>query len=246
MKNLILISFLLCSLTGKATNPVLPDSLMETKTAFSNYVDFLYLQIDDTTLNKLALEDGLKGYFYLKSENKLNDTSVLTIVDFTKSANEDRLICINPIEGKLLWKSVVSHGEKSGGLYPYKFSNKTDSHQSSIGFFVTGQRWNDHRLGECLQLYGKEYSNYKALTRGIIVHAADYATCEFMDTYGELGRSYGCPAVPHDGYEEFLDLIDNQSCYYIYHKDWRYHHYSKILNRKNFLIEFGRDFGLLL
>jgi len=243
--NIRIILFLMMCSGLSSAKMVLPDSLQDTYSAFNNYVDFIYLQLDDSTLNKAALSDGLKGYFSLKNENKLKDTSVLTIVDFTQSGNQERLFVINPLSGDLYWKSLVAHGQKTGGLYAKHFSNKDNSHQSSIGFYVTGQRWNDYRLGECLQLYGKEYTNYKALTRGIIVHAAEYATCDFINKYGTLGRSYGCPAVPYDGYQDFLNLIDEGTCYFIYYPDWRYHGHSKVLNKRNYLIEFGQDFDLL-
>lgn len=247
MLRIIVISFVsLMPLLSKANGPVLPDSLVEVKSSFDNYIDYTYNILGDTTLTKEALSDGLRGYYQLKSQNKLKDTSILTIADFSQSCNNERLYVIDMTQLKIIWKSLVSHGEKSGGEYAKWFSNKEDSHQSSIGFYVTGQRWHDGRLGECLQLYGREYCNYHALTRGIIVHKADYANPEFIEKYGTLGRSYGCPAVPTEGYLEFLDLIDDGSCYFIYHPDWRYHRYSKMLNGRDYLIEFGFDLGFLL
>ena len=36
------------------------------------------------------------------------------------------------------------------------------------------------------------------MDRNIVVHGADYATKEFMDKYGFLGRSLGCPAIPEE------------------------------------------------
>ncbi len=230
----------------RAHNPVLPDSVSEVKTSFENYVDYVYIQVNDSSLNKQSLYEGLRGFYQLKYEGKIKDTSKLTIVDFSKSGNEERLYVLDLKENTLLWKSLVSHGEKTGGLYAKHFSNTQDSHQSSLGFYVTGQRWHDSRLGECLQLYGREYCNYRALTRGIIVHKADYANCEYIERNGTLGRSYGCPAVPEEGYLDFVNLIDEGTCYFIYHPNRNYHRYSKLLNRKDYLIEFGRDFGFLL
>jgi hypothetical protein len=246
MLKITLAFVLLVSGFAHANNPVLPDSVKEVKTSFENYVDYMYLQVNDSSMNKQSLAEGLRGFYQLKAEGKIKDSSKLTIVDFSKSGNEERLYVIDLFENTLLWKSLVSHGEKTGGLYAKHFSNTTDSHQSSLGFYVTGQRWHDGRLGECLQLYGREYCNYKALTRGIIVHKADYANCEYIEQNGALGRSYGCPAVPEEGYEDFVNLIDEGTCYFIYHPNRNYHRYSKLLNRRDYLIEFGRDFGFLL
>ena len=222
------------------------DSVSAAETSFNNYVDYMYHCIGDTSLTKDALRDGLIGYYNLKSQGKLKDTTKLTIVDFTQSGNNERLYVIDITNQSLIWKSLVAHGQKTGALYAKHFSNRSNSHQSSIGFYVTGQRWHDGRLGDCLQLYGKEYSNSKALTRGIIIHAADYATCEFINKYGTLGRSYGCPAVPFDGYNAFLDIIDNGTCYFIYYPSSGYKVQSKLINADAYLTEFAHDQNLYL
>ena len=68
---------------------------------------------------------------------------------------------------KMLFSSVVSHGRNSGGNYAVSFSNRTGSHQSSLGFYLTGETYQG-RNGYSLTLDGLEKGiNDKARERAI-------------------------------------------------------------------------------
>ena len=220
------------------------DSLCVPEIGYSHYVKDLHASIADSTLNFKALDYALRGYHYLKAKGKLKDTTMLTVVDFSMSGNEKRMFLIDLNSMKLVRKSLCAHGVNSGALYPRKFSNIDESRQSSLGFYVTGKAWNDRRLKYCLRLDGQESFNDNAQSRGIIIHAADYATQEFIDKYGTLGRSYGCPAIPWDGYEELINTIKEGTCFYIYYPDRKYLKYSKMINRSLYLEDFAKSHGL--
>ena len=71
------------------------------------------------------------------------------------------------------------------------------------------------------------------------MHGADYATYEFLEKNGgTLGRSYGCPAMPHENFEQVVEWIKGGSCLYIYHPNPSHHRYSRYLNRSNYLEDF--------
>lgn len=237
---IILVWFLSCF----ALSSVAQDSL-KVEEEFNLYSENFYNCLNDTSLTYDAFRQALQGYYHLKAQAELEDTTVFSVVDFSKSGNEKRFYVISILEERVLHKSLVAHGQKTGGLYAKNFSNTDNSHQSSYGFYVTATKWDDSRLGTCLQLRGKEYCNWKALTRGIVIHAADYATEEWVRKYGTLGRSYGCPALPFKEYDKVMELIDNRTAYFIYFPSKNYQRYSKILNSSIYLGEFSKDFGFV-
>lgn len=172
---------------------------------------------------------ALKGYFDLHSKGLLRNPDYLTIVDMTKSSNEPRMFIIDTKTWQVIHKSLVAHGMNTGEEYAQDFSNEEHSHQSSLGFFLTGEVYNGkHDMS--VKLDGLEYSNNRARERGVVIHAADYVSKEYIKDNGRLGRSYGCPALPRAGYESVVEKIKEGSCYFIYYPDKYYMKKSKFIN----------------
>lgn len=181
-------------------------------------------------LSKQAFTDAVKGYNYLQSKQLLNNTSVLTIVDYSKPSSQKRLYVLDMATGKILFNTLVAHGRNSGLEYATSFSNKEESHQTSLGFFVTQNTYNGGN-GYSLKLKGCEKGiNDKATERAIVMHGAAYANENFLQNNGYLGRSYGCPAVPEKINTKIIDAIKNGSCMFLYHPTKKYTTVSKILN----------------
>ncbi len=158
---------------------------------------------------------ALKGYYKMIEEGELKNNK-LTIVDFSKSSTQKRLWVIDMIENKVLLESVVAHGRKTGDEFATHFSNKIDSHMSSLGFYKTGETYNGSN-GFSMRLDGVEKGiNDNARTRAIVVHGANYASEKLGLQQGRLGRSYGCPAVPVEINKELIELIKDESCLFIY------------------------------
>lgn len=186
---------------------------------FDAYARRLYSSIGETTLSYNAFVLALKGYYLLKAENKLGNTNVLTVIDFSKPANENRFYLIDVLNGKLLLKTLVAHGRNTGEVYATKFSNKPNSYQSSLGLFLTGETYTGAH-GLSMRLDGTERSiNDNARMRDIVVHAADYVSSSFVSTYGRLGRSLGCPALPAEYVSMVVEKIKNGSCFFAYYPD---------------------------
>jgi hypothetical protein len=110
------------------------------------------------------------------------------------------------------------------------FSNRAKSHQSSLGFYVTGSTYyGEHGLS--LRLQGLETGfNDHAVRRNIVVHGASYIGNDYLQENKVMGRSYGCPAVPSDEASEIINLIKDGSCLFIYHPTKIYLQKSRILN----------------
>ena len=210
----------------------------QAKDNFNLFTQNLYAKTNDSTLNYLAFKQAITGYMNMYKRNEINIERYLTIIDFSKPSNEERLFIFDVCDQKMVYKSIVSHGQKSGGLYARKFSNVNNSHQSSIGFYVTTSTYQSRKYKLALRLAGKEYTNSHASSRGVVMHAADYATYEFLEKYGTLGRSYGCPALPHKNFEQVVSWIKNGSCMYIYYPNRSYQRHSKYLNKKDYLSDF--------
>jgi len=187
------------------------------------------LHLADMGLSEKAFDYAYKGYQYLVKRQRLANTGILAICDFSQSSNKKRLYVLDVTNNKVLLTSYVAHGRGSGNEFAMRFSNRARSHQSSLGFYVTSSTYyGDHGLS--LRLQGLEPGfNSLAMKRSIVVHGAAYIGDDYLNTNKFMGRSYGCPAVPESECAEVIDLIKNGTCFFIYHPTKKYLQSSKIL-----------------
>lgn len=188
------------------------------------------LELGTLGLSKPAFELAFKGYQKLIKKQKLGHPEILTICDLSQSSNRKRLYILNLEENKVLVTTYVAHGRGSGGEYASRFSNNNRSHQSSLGFYITGSTYyGEHGLS--LRLKGLEVGfNDRAARRSIVLHGATYVGDEYLNTNKFMGRSYGCPAIPAGECDEVIDLIKNGTCLFVYYPAKKYLQRSKILN----------------
>lgn len=196
---------------------------------FTSFAEESYNRLGTKELFFKPYNLALRGYYQLLSQDKLRNPDFLTIVDFTKSSNEERMFIIDMHSWQVVHTSLVSHGMKTGEEFAQDFSNTESSHQSSLGFYLTGEVY-DGKHDRSLKLDGLEYSNSNARERGVVVHAAEYVSYDYIKENGRLGRSYGCPALPHDGYESVIKRIKEGSCFFIYYPQKEYMKKSKMVN----------------
>lgn len=181
----------------------------------------------DSTVFALAF----RGYANLLQQGKLNNDSILTIVDYSKSANEKRMWVINLKTQKILFHEWVAHGKNTGMVYAGKFSNKPESHQSSLGFMITGEIYQGKHPNS-LKLHGIEKGiNTNAYSRGIVIHGAFYASPSFIESNGHLGRSFGCPAVRMEIGDTLVKTLQGGSCVFSYYKNTAYLAKSEYLQK---------------
>jgi hypothetical protein len=192
----------------------------------------LYEQINlqDAGLSKKAFFYAFTGYTYLLNHHMLSNENIITVCDFSQSSRNKRLYIIDLGEKTILINTYVAHGRKTGGEFARSFSNRMNSHKSSIGFFVTEQEYNGDN-GISLKIRGVERGfNDKAERRGIVIHGSDYVGDDFLNWNKSNGRSFGCPAVPSNQIDQVIDTIKEGSCLFIYHPTKKYLVKSKILN----------------
>lgn len=188
------------------------------------------MELEEYGLDKKTFEYAWLGYQNLLKKGKLYRDNILSICDFSQSSRKKRLYIIDVASKKLLLNTYVAHGRNSGGEYARSFSNKPESHQSSLGFYLTKNIYfGEHGLS--LKIDGLEKGfNDKAHARKIVIHGANYIGNNFLQENPFNGRSYGCPAVPAKQSETVINTIKNGSCLFIYHPTKRYLTQSKILN----------------
>ncbi len=189
------------------------------------------LRLDTLSLSKEAFLYAMQGYKSLQEKGELGNDKILTIADFSLPSSKKRLFIIDMETGKLLYNTFVSHGRNSGTDMATNFSNRMESHQSSLGFYVTRTTYSG-RNGYSLKLDGMEAGiNDNALARAIVVHGSNYVNEKMINAKGYIGRSYGCPAVPSKLAKVIINTIRNGSCLFIYGNDTHYLGMSKMLSQ---------------
>lgn len=180
----------------------------------------MYNQLHSATASALPKKESftkaLEGFYALKAQGKVTK-DVLTLVDFSLSSNTKRLWVIDLATNTVLFHSLVAHGRNTGEEFAKKFSNKSESYQSSLGFYVTGEIYTG-KHGKSLRLDGQERGvNDNARNRAVVMHGADYVSESFIRNHNRLGRSQGCPAIPVELTNDIIDTIKDKSCLFIYH-----------------------------
>ena len=192
---------------------------------FVHFVDDIYVSANlaQTGMDSAVFEKAIIGYYNLKSANLLPaNSSVLTVVDFSKSSSTKRMWIIDLQKRKLLLNTWVAHGQGSGADMANAFSNTEESHQSSLGFYVTDDIYVG-KHGRSLRLNGVDVGfNDKARERAIVLHGADYVNKNTIDHLGRLGRSFGCPAVSTEVVEQVINTIKNRNVLFINANDNAY------------------------
>ncbi len=182
----------------------------------NNVADRVHYISTRFNINEQAVQMALTGYQKLRSLGKLANIQYLTIADFSKPSNEERLFIIDMNIMKVVVKSLVAHGRNSGTKMATQFSNRYASFQSSLGFYITGGIYKG-KHGASLTLEGIEKGiNDQAKDRAIVIHGADYVSNQLIKQQGYIGRSLGCPAVPNNQVVEIINTIKGASCLFVY------------------------------
>ncbi|MFD1095139.1 murein L,D-transpeptidase catalytic domain family protein [Salegentibacter chungangensis] len=207
--------------------PVKPAPLSFKEEVKNLYGDFKAANSSMPALS--VFEQAMKGYAKLDKAGRVANR-LLTVIDFDMSSSKKRMWIMDMEDKKVLFNTFVSHGKNTGVEFANKFSNQVNSHQSSLGFYVTGETYYG-KNGLSLFIDGMEKGfNSNARKRYVVIHGADYATKNFINRYGRLGRSYGCPAVPNGIAKDLINRIKGKSVVFIHKSDKKYQNKSSYLN----------------
>ncbi len=165
-----------------------------------------------------VLQLALKAYNNA-AKSGVAQKSLITIIDYSLPSTQRRLWVMDVKQNKVIYHTLVAHGQGSGDNHAKRFSDKHGSHQSSIGVFKTGKTYSG-KHGLSLELHGLEKGfNSNALSRRVVIHAANYVTEGSAKHLGRLGRSWGCPALsPHEA-KPIINTIKDGSLLFVYYPD---------------------------
>jgi hypothetical protein len=181
-------------------------------------------------LDQKAFEYAWRGYHNLLKKGLIQKRSVLSICDFSQSSRTKRMYVIDVQHKKLLYRTYVAHGQNSGDEYATTFSNEPDSYKSSLGFYVTQRTYMGHN-GLSLKLNGVDSGfNDMAMKRQIVLHGSAYVSDRYMQDYGTLGTSLGCPALPAAISGKIIRTVKDGSVLFIYHPTQQYLSHSTVIN----------------
>ncbi|WP_223241285.1 murein L,D-transpeptidase catalytic domain family protein [Flammeovirga sp. EKP202] len=193
---------------------------MENESLLSTLYDTAHLK--DEGLSFDAFKKGMIAYLNLINKKQINNTRVVSILDFNQPSTAKRFYIIDVTSGKLLLKTYVSHGVNSGLLYAENFSNIVNSKQSSLGIYKAAETYTG-KYGLSLKLDGLERNiNDNARKRAIVLHPAKYVSEHFIHQNGYMGRSFGCPAVSYQDHKKVIQYIKGGSVLYIHTNIERY------------------------
>ena len=154
----------------------------------------------------------------------------LAVIDFSLPSSEERMWIFNLADQSLLMRELVAHGRNSGNLLSTQFSNIEGSYQSSIGLFRGAESYRG-KHGYSLRLDGLEPGfNDLARRRAIVIHGADYVDPSWVDAYGRIGRSLGCPAVRQEITPQVVDNRKGGQLVFKYYPDKEWLTRSGLLN----------------
>lgn len=192
---------------------------------FENHLVRLYGDIMPVENIKPAFDlyrRAMIGYYDLLANGTRIDNHKITLIDFRKSSNKKRLWVIDLKTNQILYYRLVAHGSNTGEEYAQSFSNKKNSNQSSLGFYLTAETYIG-KHGLSLRLDGQEEGfNDMARERAVVMHSANYVSREFAKTYGRMGRSFGCPAIATKDHKVIIQNLANRSVIFIYYPDANY------------------------
>jgi hypothetical protein len=197
-----------------------------------NQAGSIYNQMDleNAGLNEKAFEYAWRGYHNLVKKGIIRKKGILSICDFSQSSCSKRMYVIDVQHRRLLYRTYVAHGQKSGEEYASSFSNEPESFKSSLGFYITDRLYYG-RNGLSLRLNGVDSGyNDMALKRNIVLHGSAYVGDKYMQDFGTLGTSLGCPALPAVISGRIIRAVRGGSCLFIYHPTQQYLDSSTIIN----------------
>lgn len=182
----------------------------------------IYQKLAFPSLSEQAFKYAYEGHMSIADSLKLGQRYLL-IADLSLPSSQKRFFLVDLVDTQVIYHDYVAHGKNSGGeIFANCFSNTPESKQSSLGFYrVSECYYGEHGLSIRLDGLDACY-NDKARDRAIVMHTAFYAKPDFIEEYGRVGRSWGCPVLPPDGFNTHASLISGNSLLFIYYPDEGY------------------------
>lgn len=191
-------------------------------------IDFAAAEAAGVSLD--VLDTALSAVQCALTSGDIATPPTLTLIDYSRPSVEPRLWVFDLASGRMLFKELVAHGRNTGDNIATRFSDAMNSHQSSLGLFVTGDTYVGSN-GYSLRLDGLEPGfNGRARDRAIVMHGAPYVNAALSRSQGRIGRSWGCPALRQAVARDVIDTIRGGGVIFSYYPDQAWLTKSRFLN----------------
>jgi hypothetical protein len=172
------------------------------------FLTFFGCKPDKPFVKKKYSKHNIVAESYCKTNNLNTDYYIL--IDLSIHSGRNRFFVYNFKTKKNDFEKLTTHGscdvfgDNDTKWEKAKFSNKVDSHCSSIGKFSIGERgYSKWGINIKYWLNGLEKTNSKAVERVTVLHSWEAVDDkEVFPEYAPL--SWGCPAVSN----EFMTILD--------------------------------------
>ena len=195
-------------------------------------VSFTRADFDSTSIGNIesdVFEMALDAASCAVRTGAVSAPETLTVIDYSKPSSERRLWVFDLKAKELVYEELVAHGQGSGANMATQFSNEDESHQTSLGLFVTRDTYVG-KNGYSLRLDGLDRGvNDRARDRAIVMHGAPYVSEQFVKANGRLGRSWGCPAISAVVAKQMIDRVKGGGLVFAYYPD------AKLLKTSRYL-----------
>jgi L,D-transpeptidase catalytic domain len=193
---------------------------------------FARADFDSTSIGNIetdVFEMALNAASCAVQSGAVKAPETLTVIDYSKPSSERRLWVFDLKAKELVYEELVAHGQGSGANMATQFSNEDESHQTSLGLFVTRDTYVG-KNGYSLRLDGLDRGvNDRARDRAIVMHGAPYVSEQFVKANGRLGRSWGCPAISAAVAKQMIDRVKGGGLVFAYYPD------AKLLKTSKYL-----------
>lgn len=169
--------------------------------------------------SELKANDVAKQLAINAANIAFNTPELMIVVNFKEPSYRHRLYVVE--YGTVTATHHVAHGSGSASpndkAYSTSFSNKINSHQSSLGKMKTGNIYHG-RHGKSLRLDGLEPGkNSNVRVRYVVIHPSNYVTDNYILNKGRAGCSWGCLAVDPAISSNLIDKIKGGVPVYCYY-----------------------------
>ena len=220
-------SLLFCAVVIGVWVAVCAPLTAKTRAAFSAEA---WSNVDRGAIDPAVFELALAAAACAVKSGDIVDPSTLAVIDYSRPSTARRMWVFDLHTQALLYEELVAHGKNSGDNMATRFSNEPDSHQSSIGLYLTEDSYVG-KNGYSLRLRGlDEGFNDRAYERAIVMHGAPYVNDDIARTMGRLGRSWGCPALREGVARAVIDRVKGTGLLFAYYPDSGWLKSSKYLN----------------
>ena len=215
--NVLVATFLCLAAAAPATSAIATRVSTNARSSFAGRVDMAGAELGGVSVEVLKLALGAIQCATASGDIKAPPT--LTLIDYSRPSVEPRMWVFDLSSGRLLFKELVAHGRNTGENMATRFSDAMNSHQTSLGLFVTSDAYVGTN-GYSLRLDGLEPGfNAHARERAIVMHGAPYVNAQLAATQGRIGRSWGCPALREAVARDVIDTIRGGGVIFSYYPD---------------------------